>query len=70
MNRKNLQLRQYKMKSSLVGKLHLDLSSTSCEDALGAISTDQPGFGVVWGVRFLKDWLNNDRRPSKKAPQT
>lgn len=37
--------------------VHVDLSAASCEDGLGAISTDQTGFGVVWGVRFLKDWL-------------
>lgn len=37
--------------------LHVDLSAASCEDGLGAIATDQTGFGVAWGVHFLKDWL-------------
>jgi len=36
--------------------LHVDLSAASCEDGLGAIATDQTGFGVAWGVRFLHDW--------------
>ena len=36
--------------------VHMDLSAASCEDGLGAISTDQTGFGVAWGLRFLKDW--------------
>jgi len=37
--------------------LHVDLSSASCEDGLGAVGTDQTGFGVVWGIRLLQDWL-------------
>lgn len=37
--------------------LHVDLSAASCEDGLGAIATDQTGFGVAWGVRFLQDWM-------------
>lgn len=37
--------------------LHVDLSAASCEDGLGAIATDQTGFGVAWGVRFLQDWV-------------
>jgi leucyl aminopeptidase len=37
--------------------LHVDLSAASCEDGLGAIATDQTGFGVAWGIRFLQDWL-------------
>jgi leucyl aminopeptidase len=36
--------------------LHVDLSAASCEDGLGAIGTDQTGFGVAWGVRLLQDW--------------
>lgn len=36
--------------------LHVDLSAASCEDGLGAIATDQTGFGVAWGVRLLQDW--------------
>lgn len=36
--------------------LHIDLSAASCEDGLGAVSTDQTGFGVAWGVSFLQDW--------------
>ncbi len=37
--------------------LHVDLSAASCEDGLGAIATDQTGFGVAWGIRFLQDWV-------------
>jgi len=37
--------------------LHMDLSSASCEDGLGAVATEQTGFGVAWGIRFLEDWL-------------
>lgn len=37
--------------------LHMDLSAASCEDGLGAIATDQTGFGVAWGLRLLQDWL-------------
>ena len=36
--------------------VHMDLSAASCDDGLGAISTDQTGFGVAWGLRFLKNW--------------
>ena len=36
--------------------VHMDLSAASCEDGLGAIATDQTGFGVAWGIRFLQDW--------------
>jgi len=39
--------------------LHVDLSAAACEDGLGAIATDQTGFGVAWGVRFLQDWLTD-----------
>jgi hypothetical protein len=31
--------------------------AASCKDTLGAITTDQTGFGVVCGICFLKDWL-------------
>jgi len=36
--------------------LHVDLSAASCEDGLGAIATDQTGFGVAWGLRLLQAW--------------
>ncbi|MBS1130951.1 MAG: Peptidase leucyl aminopeptidase C-terminal [Proteobacteria bacterium] len=36
--------------------LHMDLSAASCEDGLGAIATDQTGFGVAWGISFLTAW--------------
>jgi len=44
--------------------LHVDLSAASCEDGLGAIATDQTGFGVAWGIRLLDDWsaLDTDRK--------
>ena len=41
--------------------LHMDLSAASCEDGLGAISTDQTGFGVAWGLQFLQDWGASQR---------
>ena len=37
--------------------IHVDLSAASCEDGLGAIGTEQTGFGVAWGLRLLEDWL-------------
>ncbi|MGE5386819.1 MAG: M17 family metallopeptidase [Betaproteobacteria bacterium] len=43
-----------------VGKtpwLHMDLSTASCKGGLGAIGTDQTGFGVAWGIDFLGRWL-------------
>ena len=44
--------------------LHVDLSAASCEDGLGAIATDQTGFGVAWGIRLLQDWLAD--KPGQK----
>lgn len=41
--------------------LHMDLSAASCEGGLGAIATDQTGFGVAWGMAFLQDWLRAAR---------
>jgi leucyl aminopeptidase len=35
----------------------MDLSAASCEDGLGAITTDQTGFGVAWGISFLTAWV-------------
>lgn len=37
--------------------LHLDLSAANCEGGLGAIGTNQTGFGVAWGMHLLKAWL-------------
>ena len=34
--------------------LHVDLSSAKCKGGLGAVATDVNGFGVAWGVEFLK----------------
>jgi leucyl aminopeptidase len=34
--------------------LHMDLSSAKCKGGLGAVATDVNGFGVAWGVEFLK----------------
>lgn len=44
--------------------LHVDISAASCEDGLGAIATDQTGFGVAWGIRLLEDWIA--AKPAKK----
>jgi len=43
--------------------LHVDLSAASCEDGLGAIGTDQTGFGVAWGIRLLQEWNATSERP-------
>jgi leucyl aminopeptidase len=37
--------------------LHVDLSSAKCKGGLGAVATDVNGFGVAWGVEFLKSWI-------------
>jgi len=37
--------------------LHMDLSSAKCKGGLGAVATDVNGFGVAWGVEFLKAML-------------
>ena len=37
--------------------LHVDLSSARCKGGLGAVATDVNGFGVAWGVEFLKALL-------------
>lgn len=41
--------------------LHVDLSAASCEDGLGAIATEQTGFGVAWGIRLLQEWHDSGR---------
>lgn len=37
--------------------LHMDLSAAKCKGGLGAVATDINGFGVAWGVEFLKAML-------------
>jgi leucyl aminopeptidase len=37
--------------------VHVDLSSAKCKGGLGAVATDITGFGVAWGVEFLKGGL-------------
>jgi leucyl aminopeptidase len=34
--------------------VHVDLSSCSCPGGLGAASSDLTGFGVAWGLEFLR----------------
>ena len=34
--------------------LHMDLSASSCEKGLGAVASDVTGFGVGWGLEFLR----------------
>ncbi len=34
--------------------IHMDLSAHSCKGGLGAVATDCTGFGVAWGMAFLK----------------
>jgi leucyl aminopeptidase len=41
--------------------LHMDLSSAKCKGGLGAVATDVTGFGVAWGVEFLKGQLARAR---------
>ena len=33
--------------------LHVDLSSSNCDDGLGAVGTEVTGFGVAWGISLL-----------------
>jgi len=34
--------------------LHMDLSSAKCKGGLGAVAAEINGFGVAWGIEFLK----------------
>jgi leucyl aminopeptidase len=34
--------------------LHMDLSASACKGGLGAVSGEQTGFGVAWGVAMLE----------------
>jgi leucyl aminopeptidase len=34
--------------------LHMDLSAAKCKGGLGAVATEINGFGVAWGIEFLK----------------
>lgn len=38
--------------------LHMDLSAAKCKGGLGAVATEINGFGVAWGVEFLKAMLS------------
>lgn len=44
--------------------LHVDLSAASCEGGLGAIASEQTGFGVAWGLTLLQEWLRSGDRAS------
>ena len=35
--------------------LHVDLSAARCKGGLGAVATDTTGFGVAWGLAFLRN---------------
>ena len=37
--------------------LHVDLAAASCSGGLGAVATDQTGFGVAWGLALVQQWL-------------
>ncbi|MBM3359052.1 MAG: leucyl aminopeptidase family protein [Betaproteobacteria bacterium] len=41
--------------------IHMDLSGSSCKGGLGAVATDVTGFGVAWGVAFLKAMAGRKR---------
>jgi leucyl aminopeptidase len=38
--------------------LHMDLSAAKCKGGLGAVATEINGFGVAWGLEFLKGQLS------------
>lgn len=38
--------------------LHMDLSASSCEKGLGAVASDVTGFGVGWGLAFIRDFIS------------
>lgn len=37
--------------------IHMDLSAASCGGGLGAVASDQTGFGVSWGIALLQTLL-------------
>jgi leucyl aminopeptidase len=37
--------------------VHMDLSAAKCKGGLGAVATEISGFGVAWGIEFLKGQL-------------
>lgn len=39
--------------------IHMDLSASSCSGGLGAVATDTTGFGVSWGLEFIKAILQD-----------
>ncbi|HET9403875.1 MAG TPA: leucyl aminopeptidase family protein [Burkholderiales bacterium] len=41
--------------------MHVDLSSARCKGGLGAVASDVNGFGVAWGIEFLKMLLARTR---------
>ena len=41
--------------------LHMDLSAAKCKGGLGAVASEINGFGVAWGVEFLKTMLGQPR---------
>jgi leucyl aminopeptidase len=38
--------------------LHMDLSAAKCKGGLGAVATEVNGFGVAWGIEFLRGQLD------------
>jgi leucyl aminopeptidase len=38
--------------------LHMDLSAAKCKGGLGAVATEINGFGVAWGIEFLRGQLD------------
>lgn len=41
--------------------LHMDLSAARCKGGLGAVATEINGFGVAWGVEFVKGEVDRAR---------
>ena len=38
--------------------IHMDLSASFCPGGLGAISSDETGFGVLWASKLVERWIN------------
>jgi leucyl aminopeptidase len=36
----------------------MDLSAAKCKGGLGAVATEINGFGVAWGIEFLRGQLD------------
>jgi leucyl aminopeptidase len=46
--------------------VHMDLSGSSCKGGLGAVASDVTGFGVGWGLAFLRSWAAPEKAKEKR----